>query len=76
MDNTNMKIRPIRAEKTVLEQFKKLLKKFSNQSIALENLLNTYKMQKTKIKVVTQQIEIENLNNHLQAISSAFFKLH
>lgn len=59
MDNTNMKTRSIRAEETVLGQFKELSEQFPNQSIALESLLNAYKMQTAKVKVVTRQIEAE-----------------
>lgn len=72
MDNTNMKTRSIRAEETVLEQFKELSEKFPNQSVALESLLNAYKMQTAKAKVITRQTEIENFDSHLQALSSAF----
>jgi len=72
MDNTNMKTRSIRAEETVLEQFKELSEQFPNQSVALESLLNAYKMQTAKAKVVTRQTEIDNFDSHLQALSSAF----
>lgn len=72
MDNTTMKTRSIRAEETVLEQFKELSEQFPNQSAALESLLNAYKMQTAKAKVVTRQTEIENFDSHLQALSSAF----
>lgn len=67
-----MKTRSIRAEETVLEQFKELSEQFPNQSAALESLLNAYKMQTAKAKVVTRQTEIENFDSHLQALSSAF----
>lgn len=67
-----MKTRSIRAEETVLEQFKELSEQFPNQSIALKSLLNAYKMQTTKVRVVTRQTEIENFDSHLQALSSAF----
>lgn len=72
MDNANMKTRSIRAEETVLEQFKELSEQFPNQSVALESLLNAYKMQTAKAKVVTRQTEIDNFDSHLQALSSAF----
>lgn len=67
-----MKTRSIRAEETILEQFKELSEQFPNQSIALKSLLNAYKMQTTKVRVVTRQTEIENFDSHLQALSSAF----
>lgn len=67
-----MKTRSIRAEETVLEQFKELSEQFPNQSVALESLLNAYKMQTAKVRVVTRQTEIENFDSHLQALSSAF----
>lgn len=72
MDNPTMKTRSIRAEETILEQFKEISEQFPNQSVALESLLNAYKMQTAKVKVVTRQTEIENFDSHLQALSSAF----
>ena len=71
MDKT-MKTRSIRAEETVLEQFKELSEQFPNQSMALESLLNAYKMQTAKANVVTRQTEIENFDSHLQVLSAAF----
>ncbi|MDE5765260.1 MAG: hypothetical protein K2I00_09930 [Ruminococcus sp.] len=67
-----MKTRSIRAEETVLEQFKELSEQFPNQSMALESLLNAYKMQTAKANVVTRQTEIENFDSHLQVLSAAF----
>ena len=67
-----MKTRSIRADETILEQFKEISEQFPNQSVALESLINAYKMQTAKVKVVTRQTEIENFDSHLQALSSAF----
>ena len=72
MDNPTMKTRSIRAEETILEQFKEISEQFPNQSVALESLINAYKMQNAKDVLTECKTDIEDFDAHLQAISSAF----
>jgi chromosome segregation ATPase len=71
-ETTQMKVRSIRADETVLDRFKEISEEFPNQSAALDSIIAAWETQNAKAVLSGMETDITDFESHLKSIQSAF----